>query len=166
MTIDFHPEAGRRFDELGAALLTQVTDCGVAESSARTFRPEVHPVAHLGGGDIVGEILVRRSVVNMAQEEVGRVFESAGKKLGLVDEGYKALTRLAAQIHKTGELRETTTREFIQDLVFDWVSRRTASESQAQLTDFVREAASGEIKDYETWIPVHQLYLERKIAIE
>src|SRR5258705_6338144 len=131
MSLDLHPDAARRFDELGAELLKQVVNCGAVESPKPRFRPDLYPMAHIGEADVIGEIRVRRSIVNGAEEEIGRLFEKDKAKLGLVDDGYKALTRLAEQIQKTASLRDSTTVEFIRDLIFDWVANNVGQPNSA-----------------------------------
>jgi len=165
MTIEFHPNAARRFDELGNELRGRVVACGDVESKKPRFHPELYPMADIGKDDVIGEVRVTRSIVNGMDEETGRIFEKNNSKLGLIDEGYKTLTKLATQLQTTAVLRDTVTVEFVRDLVFDWVARYHGHSDSPSLTEFVVQEASVNIKDYEIWIPIHQFYLEKPLSI-
>lgn len=165
MTLDLHPDAARRFDELGAELLKQVVNCGAVESPKPRFRPDSYPMAHIGEADVIGEIRVTRSILNGVEEEIGRLFEKDKAKRGLVDDGYKALTRLAEQIQKTASLRDSTTVEFIRDLIFDWVANNVGEPNSASLVDFILREADQRIREHEIWIPIHQFYIEKSLSI-
>ena len=165
MSVKFHPDAAKRFDELGAELLKRVVESGAVESPKPGFRPELYPMAQIGEGDVIGEVRVTRSVLNGIQEEIGRLFEKNKAKFGLIDEGYKALTKLATQIQTTAAFRDSITVEFIRDLIFDWVVRHHGQSESMSLAAFVLQEANLKIRDYEVWIPIHQFYIENPLSL-
>lgn len=77
MTIQIHPEAAKRFDELGNQLLTKLApEQQLVKAHARQgFRPDIYPVANIPEQDIVGEVQIKKLFFNGAGEEVGRLFE-------------------------------------------------------------------------------------------
>ncbi len=165
MTVELHPEAAKRFDELGVELRKRVVECGAVESPKPSFRPELYPMAQIGEGDVIGEMRVTQSVLNGMQEEMGRLFEKNKAKFGLIDEGYKALTKLATQIQTTAAFRDSITVEFIRDLIFDWVVRHHGQSESMSLAAFVLQEANLKIREYEIWIPIHQFYIENPLSL-
>ena len=121
MTIQLHPEAAKRFDELGEQLLIKVAPEPPFLESQRTFRPEIHPVMHIPQQDIVGDVGVTRSIVDGTGEEVGRFFRNTVPRVGLIGDGFRALEDLSERFQGHGDLREAATFEFIRDVVFEWV---------------------------------------------
>jgi hypothetical protein len=84
----------------------------------------------------IAEVRVTRSIVNGIEEEVGRLFEQGKGKFGLIDDGYKALMKLAEQIQTNGAFRDSTTLEFVRDVIFDWVVCQHAKPSGSSLSAF------------------------------
>jgi hypothetical protein len=164
MEIELHPKAAKRFDELGNELLNRVVACDADESPRSDFRPDRYPMANIPEEDIA-EVRVTRSIVNGIEEEVGRLFERGKGKFGLIDDGYKALMKLAEQIQTNGAFRDSTTLEFVRDVIFDWVVCQHAKPSGASLSAFLLQDAGGKIRDYEIWIPIHQFYVERPLSV-
>ncbi len=165
MTVELHPDASRRFDELGVELRKRVIECGTVESPKAGFRPEVYPMANIGEDDVIGEVRVTRSIVNGMHEEIGRMFEKNKAKFGIVGEGYKALIKLATQIQTTAVLRDKVNVEFVRDLIFEWVVGNHGQSENSSLAGFVLQEANSNIRGYEIWIPIHQFYVEKSLSI-
>jgi len=165
MPIQIHPEATKRFNELGNALLRQV----VAEPSRvevqNNFQPDIHPVVQIPEKDIIGELVEIHSVVNGVGEEVGRFFRHSSPKVGLVGKGFVALNQLAQQIHRAEALRDTTCFEFVRDGVFEWAEAMHEKKSTESLVEYVAKRAEEEIKDFEIWIPLHRTYVQSEFSL-
>src|SRR5271155_5318862 len=94
LKVEFHPEAAIRFNELAREILNRVESFGrVVPPPNRTT--EIHPVVNLGATDIIGEIIVHRSLVNRLGEETGRCWESRGLVVGWDGEKFEEITGLA-----------------------------------------------------------------------
>jgi hypothetical protein len=163
--MDFHPEAAKRFDEVGTELLQLVVPCAGEPPPRPNFPPNIYPVADIPEEDIVGEVRVTRCIVNGMQEEVGRVFFAGKNGFGLVDTGYQALTKLAEQIQTTSLLRDSVRVEFIRDIVFDWVAESYGKATVEPLSVVVLRKVTEEIKEHEIWIPIHRSYVESPILM-
>src|SRR5262249_48616260 len=131
------------------------------------FRPDIHPVDHIPEKDIIGELTEEvHYIVNGAGDEVGRFFQGSEPKVGLIGDGFRALTRLAEQIQKAGALRDTTSFEFVKDAVFEWAQEKHCKQNTDEsLTQHVCRRANEEIRDFEIWIPLHLTYLESPLAL-
>jgi hypothetical protein len=69
MTIQIHPEAAKRFNELADQLLTKIVPKPEPVPSGKAFRPDVRPVVHIAQQDIIGQIEVKDSVFDTARSE-------------------------------------------------------------------------------------------------
>jgi hypothetical protein len=163
--MDFHPDAAKRFDEVGRELIQLVVPCSAQPPPKPNFRPDVHPVADIPEEDIVGEVRVTSCIVNGMQEEAGRLFYVGTNRFGLIDKGYEAFTKLTQQIQSTSVLRDRVRVEFIRDVVFDWVAESYGKSGVEPLSVVVLRKATDEIKDYEIWVPIHRSYLESPISM-
>jgi hypothetical protein len=163
--MDFHPEAAKRFDELGRELLQLVVPGAADRPPTGNFRPDIHAVANIEEKDIVGGVRVTGSIVNGAQDEIGRVFSAGKSKFGLFDKGYDALTKLTGQIQATSILRESVSVDFVLDSVFNWVAENYGRATVEALSVVVLRKAMEEIREYEIWVPIHQTYLESPISM-
>ncbi len=164
MVIELHPNAAKRFDELGNDLLNRVVACDAAESPRSGVRPDLYPTVNIPE-EYIAELRVTRSIVNGMQQEVGRLFELGKGKFGLIHDGYKALMELAEQIQTNSAFRDSTTVEFVREVIFDWVIRSHPKSHGASLSAFLLQEAGEKIKDYEIWIPIHQFYVERPLSV-
>jgi len=160
MGIQIHAEAAKRLDELADQLLTKVVPEPPLVPAEEGFRPNIYPVAHIPEQDIIGELVEIRSVVNGTGQEVGRFFQQNDPKVGLVGEGFRALSDLARKIQKLEPLRETMSFGFILDTVFEWVEGKHKNAQPERLTEYVLKRAEDEIKDFEIWFPLHRTYIE------
>jgi len=165
MPIQIHPEAAKRFNELGNALLLQVVPEPSTLEVQNNFRPDIHPVVQIPEKDIIGELIEIHSAVNGAGEEVGRFFRDSSPKVGLVGTGFAALNQLAQQIQRAEALRDTTCIEFIRDAVFEWAEATHAKKLTESLIEHVVKRAEENIKDFEMWIPLHRTYVESEFSL-
>jgi hypothetical protein len=128
MTIQIHPEAAKRFNELADQLLTKIVPKPEPVRSEKAFRPDVHPVAHITEQDIIGPIEVKNSVFETAGKEFGRFFQDQDRSLGLIGTSFESFSETAGRLQATTDLRETTTHE-IKDFEIWFPVHRTYLES-------------------------------------
>lgn len=164
MTIQLHPDAAKRFDELGKQLVIKVAEPSHL-TMPETFRPEVHPVAHIPQRDIIGDIGVMQSIVDGTGEEVGRFFRNTDPKVGLIGDGFRALKDLSERFQSQGGLGEVASFEFIRDSVFEWVEFTHEREPVAALSEHLLKRINDEIRDFEIWVPFFRTYLETAIPM-
>jgi Apea-like HEPN len=167
MTLQIHPEAARRFDELGNQLLAKLAPEQqlVRAHTQQGFRPDIHPVFNIPEEDIVGGVQVKKLFFNGAGEEVGRLFEHEGHWIGVVGEDFKALVHLAERLHQSEPLRDVTSITFIHETAFDWMEGKYKNGRSESLTEFVVKRTEEEIKDFEIWVPLHRTYIESSIQM-
>src|SRR6266478_5290511 len=155
--IAFHPDAAARFNELGQELLSCVGSFGQAEPPVADPH-EIHPVVEIPASDIIGEIKVVRSAVNLLGEEMGRYWHSKGLRVGWDGENFERIKKLARGFQKQSVIKGQVSEQFLLDEVFDWLRGTLERERSDLLSDYIAERCSGAIEEQEIWIPVHGTY--------
>jgi len=164
MSVQIHPEAAKRFDELARAILAKVAPEPKLVQVGGDFRPDLHPVANIPQKDM-SDFKEAKSFINGAGEEVGRLFQVGDRRVGLVGDAFKSLEDLARRLHDMEALRESTTLEFILDAAFTWFESTFQNTSSETFCDHITRIADEAIKDFEIWIPLHQTYLDADIPM-
>jgi hypothetical protein len=164
MAVQIHAEAARHFDKLAHSILAKVAPEPDLVRVGGNFRPDIHHVAQIPQHD-TSEFKEMKSFVNAAGQEVGRLFEHGGRRVGLLGEAFKSLEDLARRLHETETLRESTTLEFILDGAFAWVESSYQNATSESFCEHIVRRANEEIKDFEIWIPLHQTYVEADIPM-
>jgi hypothetical protein len=162
-SVQFHPDAAARFNELAVEILGSVSSFGRIEPPHN--RPtHLHPVIELTAADIIGEITVQQSLVNLLGEERGRYWESRGLRVGWEDDDFKTIKELARRIACVASIRDRVSDEFMLDEVFAWLRQTLEKQRSDSLIEYVAHRCSSEIKDREIWIPVYRTYSARKLS--
>jgi hypothetical protein len=164
MTIQIHPEAAKRFDEVAREILAKVAPEPELVRIGGDFRPDIHPVAQIPQRDI-SDFKETKSFVNGAGEEVGRLFQHGGQRVGLVGDAFKSLEDLVRRLHDAEALRESTTLEFVLDAAHSWIENTYENTGSKTFCEHILRRANEEIKDFEIWIPLHQTYIEAEIPM-
>jgi hypothetical protein len=155
--LQFHPDAAARFNSLGQEFLGCVKAFGRADPPA--IRPTgIHPVIEINEADIIGEINVKQSYVNLLGEEQARFWDSQGLRVGWDNQDFERIKQLARQLARTAPIADRVSEEFMLDEVFRWLRETLEAKRQDSLTDYIAERCSIEIKDCEVWIPVYRTY--------
>jgi hypothetical protein len=162
MTIQIHPEAAKRFDELGNQLLAKLApEQQLVKAHVRQgLRPDIYPVANISEQDIVGEVQVKKLFFNGAGEEVGRLFEHDSQWIGIVGDNFESFERMAERLHQSQPLRDLTAVTFIRETAFDWMEGKHKNARSETLTEYILKRTEEEVKDFEIWVPLHRTYLE------
>src|SRR2546426_7486732 len=165
MTIQIHPVAAKRFDELANELVVKMAPEPKLVPIGEGFRPDIYPVARIPEKDIIGEVQVTKSFFNGAGQEVGRLFDHENRKVGLVGESFNAFEQLAVRLHEGEAIRDVISLEFIRETAFEWVESKYKNSQSESFTDYVLRRAEEEIKTFDIWIPLHRTYLESPLTM-
>jgi hypothetical protein len=165
MTIQLHPDAAKRFDDLGKQLLAKVVPESPLSKIQETFRPDIDPVMHISQHDIIGDLGLTQSIVDGTGEEVGRFFRDTIPRIGLIGDGFKALKDLSERFQTHGDLREVASFRFIRDAAFEWIEFTYKRQPPGPLSEYISKRVNDEIKEFEIWIPLFQTYLESTISM-
>jgi len=155
--VKFHAEAAARIAELAKEVLSSVRSFGPIEPPP-SAGAEIHPVAHIGPDEIIGEIKVRQSSFNGLGTEVGRYWISKGMRVGWEGREFEAIKDLAIRLGSLTSIKGRVSESFLLDEVFAWLSETLELKRGDELADYITERCSTEIKDYEIWVPVFRTY--------
>ncbi len=115
--VKFHAEAAARIAELAKEVLSSVRSFGPIEPPP-SAGAEIHPVAHIGPDEIIGEIKVRQSSFNGLGTEVGRYWISKGMRVGWEGREFEAIKDLAIRLGSLTSIKGRVSESFLLDEVF------------------------------------------------
>jgi Apea-like HEPN len=162
--VEFHPDAAARFNELADEILGSVRSFGRVEPPHNRSTP-LHPVIELGPADIIGEITVQQSSVDLLGEERARYWQSKGVRVGWEGADFEKIKELARRIARVASIAGRVSDEFMLDEVFLWLRETLERQRSNGLTDYLAHRCSSEIKDREIWIPVYRTYSTRNFTM-
>lgn len=101
-------------------------------------------------------------------ESTGKIFKKyklfGDRKIGLERDGIIAIHDVVNQIQKEAQILEMVTKEFLFEKIFDWTISQYEKKEEKQLSHYILDACSIEIKTYNIYIPI--LYLEANADFE
>ena len=92
-------------------------------------------------------------------KEIGKYFNNGSGNVGLFDDGYRNLVRLAESMQNNRVLRDAVSSELLKDLTFNWIKANHSRPFQSSMTEFVLAECGNQINEFELWIPVSNLLL-------
>lgn len=158
MKLTLHPDAEKNYNEKAESLIRDL----VPDPYANRPRPQnIEP-------GIFAEELPRRVIIDLQVadsymdgygKEIGKYFNDGSRNVGLFDDGYRNLVRLAESMQNNKVLRDAVSSELLKDLIFNWIKANHSQPSQSSMTEFVLLECENQIKEFELWIPVSNLLL-------
>jgi hypothetical protein len=162
--VEFHQEAVARFNELAQVILNNVSSPGPVPPPDN--RPSnLHPVINISEADIIGEVKLQRSVVNLLGEEAGRYWESNGLLVGWEGEKFEEIRNLARKFESATPIKGYVSHSFLVDEIFEWLRQTLELQRKDTLIDYIAVRCSAEIKNHEIWIPVYRTYSAHDFTI-
>ena len=169
MKLELHPKAIANYDEKGSKLVTSlVPDPWEAQIKARWMqRSEDPPIyAEALPESTVKTFHIGDSYMDGYGKELAKYFKSETGNIGLFDDGYTNLVKLAEEIQNTKTLRDLVSKNVVKDLIFDWIRDSHKQPSNSSMTEYVLTECGNQIKEFEIWIPISKLLLfETQISI-
>lgn len=159
MPITFHPEAAKRFDDLGNEVRGFV--CEVDEPNRPQKDYHLYPAAKLGPQDIKEVLSFFNSVQDDRGNEVGRTWKDQDRWFGLLGTGYQQMRDLAARLEKTSDLHGRVGTDFLLSKIVTWLR----DSKSGSLTEYLVTCCQEVIKDQEIWIPLFRVYCASQFSI-
>ncbi|MDD2542285.1 MAG: HEPN domain-containing protein [Desulfuromonadaceae bacterium] len=165
MTINLHPDASKNFNNKANALLLELTSVpktqhNMAES---TSKPDIFISAHLSEKDVIGEI--ESSQVDGFGNEVSKYFDAGDLLIGLKEDGYLKLKRLAEDMQRTKALIDSVSITFLTKNIFDWMRKKYKNSTPLSMSEYVLKKCEEGISELEVWVPVAQLHIQSEIKL-
>lgn len=88
-----------------------------------------------------------------------RAFRDKERLLGLFDEDYKELARIAEGMQKAISPKNVIGTEKISELIFEWIKEKYRGEDISGMVEFVLAETENEISEFEIWIPISHLFI-------
>ena len=162
MTIEFHPEATKRFNERAKNLLLCLLPPKFQKEKRSSFRDDI--VTHeIKEEDILSFGPGRE--VDYTGRTVSMFFKYENQNIGLFEEDFAKLLKLSEDIQKSGNLTEKVSTEFIYESIFGWMKDKYIGKMQEEMIDFFVKKCLEEIRLFEIWVPVAHTIVEEEISI-
>ena len=161
--LSLHPDASKRFDEKGDALLLELKPIQMPSSPKRDFNPGIYVKDTITGKDIIGDI--KMSHMDVSGNVTARSFFYNSKEIGLAGESFQQLMELAEAIQKTRTIRQYISLSFLADSIFAWAEKKYKGEDKSDLSQYIINECQTSIHEFEIWIPVALLHIQSDFTI-
>lgn len=166
MKLIIHPQASENYNSKIEELVTKLTlEHPLIEKMNEPVpsNPDVHTSFHFDETNIIGEI--KFGWTDDSGRYSARAFNNGEKIVGLFDNDYKNLIRIAEAFQKGITPKGTVSIELLEDLLFDWVKLKSRNETELSMTEFILSECEKQIKEYEVWIPISLLYIQSPFVL-
>jgi hypothetical protein len=163
MNLVLNDEAAKNFDEKAERLLTEISAQDAPVKRSGQIDPNLHISAHIPEKDIIGEIKTFHT--DYLGREDSKFWEERGVLIGLFDENFRNLVRIAEGMQRTESLRNTVSAELLIDLIFNWVEQRYKKLSTVPMTEYVLGECEKRIEELEIWLPISKLRIASELVI-
>jgi len=159
MKLEIHPKASENFNAKIEELKDQLR---FKYESKKVKKVSDNPNIHVSGvfneTNIIGELKLYWTESN--GNVAARAFGIRGKLLGLFDEDYKNLHRIAENLQKSTNPKNVVSVELLSELIFEWVKQKYHGAILPEMTEFVLTECEKHIVEAEIWIPISELHIE------
>jgi Apea-like HEPN len=161
--LELHADAARNFNAKAEELVTKIIPDPYANRPRpkSSFTPDI--VIHDQPQGV--QIISTGYVSPLGGKEIAKTFWDGSKTLGLFEEGYKDLVRLAERMQKTKSIRDRVSTRLLIDLIFKWVAAKYQQAGDVAMTEYVLTECEKELRELEIWIPVAMLQIQSDIMI-
>ena len=164
MDLNLHKDAVTNFNEGGEMLFKELVIRPSSHYKEKsTFNPEIYVASEITEEKIIGDI--RSSVLDKEGNEVGLAYLHKGTEIGLFEEGYVNLIKLAQKIHDVKALQSIVSVSFLKDNIFEWLKYRYLDNISIQMVDYIVDLCKKEVDDYEIWIPIPGISVQSEFKI-
>ena len=147
-----HEKAAEALNKSGSKLLGLVSRTPFKDRGTESFESRREPAETLTDGDIIGEPKLAYSDITGRIRT--RYFVQDRQEVGLSDDNYQDLRRLAEKIRKTPPFDLGFSEEFVEELIFDWWADCTKGQSNDTLTDRLCATAESVVARHHIIVPV------------
>lgn len=162
MRLELHPDAARNFDAKAEELVARlIPDPHASRTAGSGFTPGI--VIH--DQPDPAEVVSTGYASQIGGHEIAKTFRDGDRDLGLFDDGYKDLVRLAEKIQKVKSFRDAVSRELLVELIFNWVAAKHQGKADGPMTAYVLAECEKQLGEAEIWVPVAMLGIQSDIKI-
>jgi hypothetical protein len=158
MKLEVHQKASENFNLKINELRHQLRFKYEPKKIKISHNPNVHISARISQTDIKGEIEQHWRDAN--GKISARGFYVRRKLIGLFDEDYRNLNRVAEGIQKSTNPKNVISVDLISELIFEWMKQKYKGIALPSMTEFVLSECEKQVQDAEVWIPISHLHIE------
>lgn len=162
MQLELHPDAAKNFDAKAEELVSKlIPDPYARQRPEGAFEPGIliHEMPK------VTEVVNTGYVSPLGGHEIAKYFWDGSQNIGLFDEGYKDLVRLAERIQKNKSIRDRVSLKLLIDLIFRWVAAKHLQTTDEAMTAQVLAECEEKLQEIELWIPIAMLGVQSELTI-
>lgn len=164
MEIVFHPDAEKRFNDIADKLRERVRVVRKTPTGHQTsYVP--YPAAKVAPSDVVGQITVTERIVDGLGNEVGRLWTLRGETVGLLNDAYEDVKKLAKKLQKTSSLQNRVGIDFLVDEILCWLQRALEQGPSEPLIAQVSKQCERAIQEYEVWVPLFHVHGRKEFPL-
>lgn len=165
MKFEIHPDAVAAFNTKAWELVDAVR---VRPSSPKPqrggcYKPGVHVGFHLTAEHLRGPIHFFQS--DEYGNRINRFTEEQGTVVGLDEQAYPQLIRLAVSIQKIPAFCNSASVRFIEDVLFQWCLEAVQNRELISATEYVSRKAEWSVRPIEVWVPIYALHIQSEFSI-
>jgi hypothetical protein len=154
-----HPQARQNYDKKADDLLSRL--CPAPDRFKQKGgqpNPNIHTVHTFTPENISGEMTYWWT--DFTGGILAKVFAEGGELMGLFDEDYTELTRIAEGVQKSITPRGVVSMQRLSDLIFDWAKQRHRGAAIPAMVEYVLTECEKLIEEQEIWIPISHMYIQ------
>lgn len=160
MKLNLHPNAAKNFDEKANALLSKlILDPNINQPKPESFSSEMF-IRELKDVEITST-----GYYTELEGDIAKTFSDGRNVLGLFDEDYKELVRLAENLQRTKGISEFVSVKLLTKLIFEWIADFYNRKTTLSMCQYVLPKCEEKIIRSELWFPVHRTLIEKEIQI-
>lgn len=166
MKLSIHPQASENYNSKIEEFITKLTSehPSIEKMNELTSpNPDIHTSFHFDKTNIIGEL--KFGWTDNTGRIVARAFNNGVKIVGLFDNDYKNLIRIAEAFQKSVAPKGAVSIELLEELLFDWIKFKSRNETELSTIEFVLSECEKQIKEYEIWIPISFLHIQSAFVL-
>jgi hypothetical protein len=161
--LEFHPDAKKIFEDQVNSLLIFVVSIPNENRKKPSFEPDIYSTFSISGKEIIGDVY--EGLQDPDGNEIARYIIKDGKKIGLENEGYTKLDKIAENILKLKDFSSQVSKSFLTNIIFNWIIDKYYNKTSLAITDCIINACNKVVKQHEIWIPISSVSIEEVFNI-
>ena len=160
-----HPDARRRFEDLGRSLLGRVTTFrGPSAPPRPDFLPQTFTDQTITEDDVAGDVHVGWQDGDGTPIGIA-VAQAGGLRTGLIGPDHAKLEALALSMAKVEPFRSTASSEFLRTQIFEWLKDRHRGQGFAGCVDHVLCALESAVAEHRLLFPLSDLHVQSPLTL-
>lgn len=159
MDITIHPEAAKALDAVANSISLKAT-VATDRAPGTAQRPwgEKYISARFTDSDIIGPI--RAYLVDNLGNRGGIRTHVESNEFEVTGENFQALVALADRVLNISTFKRLLSREYIEDLIFDWSILRYQDAATASFPDYLTACVERDASEHNIWMPIANLQVQ------